>query len=101
MSFDLNIVDADTPILLSFEDMGQLRIFLQNLNNVLVHCDCGETAKTTHVNGHPYLQWKTEILFYFTFSELKQLHRRFGHPHVDKLINDLKKSKVSTITPET
>lgn len=90
-----------TPILLSIDDMDRLGIFLQNLDNVLVHRDYGEPAEVTRVNGHPYLQWNTEITSYFTFPELKRLHRCFGHSHVDKLVKVLKRSEMSTITPET
>lgn len=66
-----------------------------------MHRDSGKTAKIARVNGHSYLQWNTEITSYFTFPKLNRLHRRFVHPHVDKLFNALKQSEVSSITPET
>lgn len=101
MSFDLNVANADTPILLSIDDMDRLGIYLLNLDNVLVHRNSGETTKITRVNGHPYLQRNTEITSYFTFPEIKRIHRRFGHSHVDKPINGLKRLEISTIKTET
>lgn len=101
MSFDIHVVNADTPKLRSIDDMDRLGIYMQNLDNFLIHRDSGETAKIARVNSHPYLQRNTKIASYFTFPELRRLHRHFGHPHVDKLVNVLKRLKVSTITPET
>lgn len=101
MSFDLLVVDADTPILLPIYNMEGLGVYLQNLDDVHIHHAFGEKAKITRLNNHLYLQCNTNITSHFTFSKLKRLHRCFGDLPADKLVNFLNRAEMSTITPDT
>lgn len=100
MSFDLHGVNAETPILLLFDGIGRLVVHLQKLYDIVIHRDSSETADIGRFDRRLYLQWDTDITLQFTFSELRRLHCRFGHPHVDKLVNVLKGADISTITAE-
>lgn len=101
MSFDLHVVNFNTPILLSLDDMDRLGVYMKNLDDFFVHRASGEEAKITRLNGHPYLRWEKNIASYFTFFELKCLHRRFGRLHVDKPVSVLNRAEIPTITTDT
>lgn len=101
MFFKLHTVDVSTPILLPIYDKNQLRVFFQNLDNFLLHRDSGDTAHIVRPGGRPYLRSSTGVASHFLFSELRELHPRFFHPHVDKLVDFLKHAKMLNITLDT
>lgn len=91
---EFHIVKTDTPFLLSLADMDCLKIYLNNVKNILVTKD--QTIPIVCQFGHPFLLWKTTLQSYImesfdtnpcylTDTELCQLHRRFGHPSAMKL----------------
>ena len=113
---EFHVVKADTSFLLSLADIDRLRVYLNNVENILV----GDNHVTPVVRrfGHPFLLWKTAVQSYITQSfntnpcyltdtELRQLHRRFGHPSMTKLRalleqsghgNDLDKTVLEKLT---
>jgi hypothetical protein len=89
-----HIVHADTPFLLCLADMDSLQIYYNNLKNVVI-TRVGDVPVVRRY-GHPFLLWDSSLQSYLCDSfcenpcyltdiELRQLHRRFGHPSVDKL----------------
>src|SRR6266516_285391 len=100
-SIEFHIVKADTPFLLCLADMDALEVYYNNLRNVLI-------APTKSVPvfrrfGHPFLLWEESLQSfiahsfdqnpcYLTTTELRRLHRRFGHPSVDRLYKVLERS---------
>lgn len=101
MFFKIHIVEADVPILLSIDDMGRLGIYLNNLTNKLEHPKSGEKADITRTHGHPFVLWNTTIRCFFPDMGLKRLHRRFGHPSTDKLMNLLRRSGLNDVDANT
>lgn len=101
VSFDAHIVDADTPILMSIDDMDRLGVYLNNLENVLVHSKTGSKVPITRVRGHPFVQWNSFSSCHLTEIELRRLHRRFGHPSTEKLLNILHRAEIADIGPNT
>lgn len=101
LSFDVHIVTADVPILLGLPHMDELGIYFNNLTDEIVHTASGQSIKAIRKFGHAFIQWNPFLSCHFTKVELRRLHRRFGHPHVDKLINLLERSEVDSVTPET
>ena len=98
---EFHIVEADTPFLLSLADMDRLKIYLNNLSNVLV-TPSGDVPVVRQF-GHPFLLWDTPLQVhlaesfdcnpcYLTTVELQRLHRRFGHPSVRRLQQVLERS---------
>ncbi|KAL3713545.1 hypothetical protein TMatcc_002248 [Talaromyces marneffei ATCC 18224] len=87
----------DTPQLYdSDQDMDRLGIYFDNTKNVLVGPKPGMTTPISRRFGHPFLIWDHSLKSYLTESfdtdtcfltetELRRLHRRFGHPSVEKL----------------
>lgn len=87
-----HVVDADIPFLLSIADMDYHGVYFNNVNNVLVSKT--GTYPVTRRFGHPFLLWKTHLPStahelgpecYLTYTELRRLHRRFGHPAAHRL----------------
>lgn len=95
------IMEAETPFLLSLEDMNQLGVYLNNLKNTLV-TKSGDIPVVPRF-GHVFLVWHATLATYITESltqnpcfltntELQRLHRRFGHPSVARLQRILNRS---------
>ncbi|KAE8549770.1 hypothetical protein EYB25_008294 [Talaromyces marneffei] len=91
-----HIIEVMTPFLLSIKDMDRLGIYFDNTKNVLVGPKPGMTTPISRRFGHPFLIWDHSLKSYLTESfdtdtcfltetELRRLHRRFGHPSVEKL----------------
>ena len=91
---EFHIVQADTPFLLCLSDMDRLKTYLNNVDNILVTKH--DTIPIVRRFGHPFLLWdKTLHAFisnsfssypcFLTETELRRLHRRFGHPSAERL----------------
>ncbi|KHJ30810.1 hypothetical protein EV44_g3573 [Erysiphe necator] len=87
-----HVVNADTPFLLSIADMDKHGVYLNNIKNILVSPT--QTFPVTRRFGHPFLLWKTHLPStthelgqecFLTYTELRRLHRRFGHPAAHRL----------------
>ena len=101
LEFSVQIVDDDLPILLLLADMDRLGIFFNNLQNHLIHHHSKERTINSRFFGHPFIRWDPLQQCFFTYTELKRLHKRFGHPHTDKLYNLLQRAGVSNVDSET
>ncbi|KAI0998751.1 hypothetical protein K3495_g9443 [Podosphaera aphanis] len=90
-----HVVSANAPFLLSIKDMDELRVKLDDLENVLIQGE--KYIPIIRAYGHPWMLLdKNKTLAYFsqeiqgdnltnchlTEIELRRLHRRFGHPSV-------------------
>ena len=101
--------------------MDRLGVHVDNLRNMIVGKDI-EIPVTRH-NGHIWLQWPIatainygqamtcledqttrfsylDYPYYFIDVQLRQLHRRFGHPSAPKLINLLRRAGHDDINEE-
>lgn len=89
-----HVVPANTPFLLCIADMDKLGVKLDNLRNVLVQGS--NMIPIVRKWGHPWLLLnqpeKTVACSHLTESELRRLHRRFGHPSAKRLIRLLHRS---------
>lgn len=84
-------------MLLSISNMDRPDIFYNKIPKKLVHVQFSLDTDVACHRGHLYLQWNELIVFHFTFAGLRRLHRQFGHPHVDKLVNLLKFADISSV----
>ncbi|KAF1828306.1 hypothetical protein BDW02DRAFT_652134 [Decorospora gaudefroyi] len=86
------VMPTNTPFLLCLADMDRHGIYLNNVDNVLVHQD--KEYPVIRKWGHPWLLLNSydTAAHYLTESELRQLHRRFGHPAADRLHKILTKA---------
>lgn len=89
------ILPTDTPFLMCLQDMDRLKVTYDNIRDVMVkHEDDGTitTYPTVRQGGHPWIMVDRDmaIACNLTEGELRQLHRRFGHPSVQKLTDILK-----------
>lgn len=89
-----HVVPANTPFLFCVQDMDRMGVRFDNLRNVLIQGS--KTVPVIRKFGHPFmlLHHSEQSLAYchLTETELKQLHRRFGHPSVQRLARVLYKS---------
>jgi len=90
------VLPTNTPFLLCLKDMDDLKVKFDNITNMLVKQD-GSEIPITRKWGHPFLQLKnlkeSIIECHLTEIELRRLHRRFGHPSVQRLVNILRRAK--------
>ena len=98
----LHIVKADTLFLLCLADLDRLKVYSNNVENVLVS-ENKQAFSVIRRFGHPFLLWAGPLQAYImqsfninpcylTEGELRQLHRRFGHPSPKKLQSVLENS---------
>jgi hypothetical protein len=90
-----HVIEASTPFLLSLRDLDRLNIYFDNTRDVLVGPTPNQTTPIIRRFGHPFLVWgdvySTHLLDSFNYNpcfltetELRRLHRRFGHPSTDR-----------------
>lgn len=95
-TIQFHVIEAMTPFLLSLKDMDNLDIFFDNTKNIVVRREPYMTAPVVRRFGHPFLMWDYSLASFLTESfdtdtcfltdtELRRLHRRFGHPSVGRL----------------
>lgn len=93
-SIIFHIVSVNTPFLLCLADMDKLGVFFNNVTNELVQANSVHPVIRRY--GHAFMMWHTSTYSlvsesfdinpcYLTEGELRQLHRRFGHPSVRRL----------------
>jgi hypothetical protein len=98
---EFHVVKADTPFLLSLADMDRLKVYFNNVENLLI----GKIKILPIIRrfGHGFLLWENSLhsyitqffefnFCYLTDVELRQLHRRFGHSSILKLYDLLERS---------
>lgn len=99
-----HIFDTDTPFILGLRDMDRLRVKFDNLDNVL-NTPRGDVAVMRR-GDHAFLIWDEYLSVFIQYGtkeqiqlpstpspqdcylsdvELRRLHRRFGHPSVQRL----------------
>ena len=93
-SITFQVVPTNTPFLFCIADMDTLRVKFDNLENVLIQGDT--RVPIVRKWGHPWLllhQLEKSVAWsHLTESELRQLHRRFGHPSVHRLLRVLQRA---------
>jgi hypothetical protein len=81
------VIPSNTPFLFCLGDMDKHNVYLNNVRDVLVHGD--KEYPVVRKWGHPWLlidEPERSIAWcHLTETELRQLHRRFGHPAADRL----------------
>src|SRR6266498_1835225 len=93
-NIDFHVVQADTPFLLCLADMDNLRTYYNNVTDTLI-TPSGKLPITRRF-GHHFLLWKDALQTYIqqsfnqnpcflTNTEIRRLHRQFGHPSAEKL----------------
>jgi hypothetical protein len=91
---EFHIVNANTPFLLSLSEMDAKGISLDNIQNKLINARDGSSTPIVRRFGHPFIMWGATIstTCYLTETELRTLHRRFGHPSAMRLLNLLERA---------
>ncbi len=105
ISFELvkfHVMKADTFFLLSLADMNRLKVYFNNVENLLV--DKIKILSIIRRFDHGFLLWNNSYCLhlyivqsfnfnfcYLTDVELRQLHKRFDHSFITKLHNLLKR----------
>lgn len=81
----MHVINEELPILLSLSDINPLGIYLNNLRDELIQHNYKDMADIERFFGYPFIRWDPVQQSFFTVTELKRLHKRFGHPHSEKL----------------
>lgn len=78
--------------ILCLKDMDSLNAYFNNLKNKIIQGS--SQYPIVRAFGHPFMILPdiTLVATFLTDTELRQLHRRFGHPSVNRLIRILERS---------
>lgn len=91
---EFHVVPANTPFLFCLQDMDAMGVKLDNLQNALIQGD--NIVPIVRKWGHPWMllhQLEQSLAWsHLTETELRQLHRRFGHPSVRRLLKVLQRA---------
>lgn len=71
------------------------------MKDTLNHVPTGATARVGRLFGHHMVIWNPFIGYMYTKADLPRLHHRFGHPHVEKLMNLLKRADSEKLNLKT
>jgi thiol-disulfide isomerase/thioredoxin len=113
-----HVIKTDTSFLLSLADMNRLKVYFNNVENILFMITKNRDLSVIRRFDHDFLLWKNSYflhsyiaqsfnsyLCYLTDVELRQLHRRFDHSSILKLHillkrseHDVKKSIIEKLT---
>jgi hypothetical protein len=112
---EFHVLETDTPFLLCIDDMDALGVYYNNVDNILVTPE--GTFPVIRRFGHPFMLWDESLESFIngslnqnpsslTDTELRRLHRRFGHPAMERLhwvleragYNDVNKRSIEYIT---
>jgi hypothetical protein len=89
-----HVVPTNTPFLLCLQDMDAMGVRFDNLKNILIQGN--KIVPVVRKWGHPWMLLnqleETLAWSHLTETELRQLHRRFGHPSVQRLTNVLQRA---------
>jgi len=100
---EFQVVPADTPFLFCLGDMDKHGVYFNNVRDVLVHGN--REHPVVRRWGHPWLlidEPERSIAWcHLTETELRQLHRRFGHPAADRLYKILTRAGYDDIDRTT
>jgi transposase InsO family protein len=99
-SLQVEVVDADIPLLLGLDFMDHMKVTANTLTNQLESAD-GWTLPLSRHGGHIYVEWDDLHATMFSTAQLQKLHRQFFHPSADKLYNLLKRSRPKDANEET
>jgi hypothetical protein len=114
ISFELmkfHVIKTDISFLLSLANMNRLKVYFNNIENILFMIIKNRDLSIIRRFDHDFLLWKNFLHFYITqffeFNlcylidvELRQLHRRFDHSFIKKL-HDLLKRSDHDVTPSS
>ncbi|KAK1907590.1 hypothetical protein P3342_005917 [Pyrenophora teres f. teres] len=87
---NFEVLEAPTPFLLCLADMDRLKVYFNNTTDELVQDKI--RIPVLRKWGHPWfhLNKRERATVFLTETELRRLHRRFGHPAVTRLVKLLK-----------
>lgn len=87
--------------LMSVDDMNLLDIYLKNFPEELFHVQSSQTSHDIRNHAHLFVDLDAKINYQFTNVKNFRLHRKFGHPSVDKPIRVLSNTNVDDINEHT
>jgi hypothetical protein len=80
------VMPINTPFLLCLANMDRCGVYFNNINNTLMHN--GKEYSIVRKWGHPWFLLgnaeTTAVYYHLTETELRQLHRRFGHSAAER-----------------
>jgi hypothetical protein len=101
----LHVIKTNTSFLLSLANMNRLKVYFNNVENILFMIIKNRSLSIIRRFDHDFLLWKNSYflhsyiaqsfnfnLYYLTDVELRQLHKWFDHSFITKLHDLLKRS---------
>lgn len=92
------VLDVNTPFLLSLKDADRLGAYFDNTTDRIVRKRDNTSLPVVRKWGHPFFNLsRAESSVFVTETELRRLHRRFGHARADRLYQMLKKAGIEDV----
>lgn len=81
----VDVVKPNIPMLIGLDALDANGMYVNNIQNLLVHNDTKWGIPLVRKAGHVYCEWDNQILF--TINELRKMHVGFYHPSTCKIFN--------------
>ena len=94
----VDIVRANIPLLIGLDALDEYQLYVNNIQNLLIHDRIGWIVPLQRLDGHMFYAWGNEI--FFILPELRKMHKGFYHPSAEKLLNLIKRAEPKHATPE-
>ena len=99
-SIEMDVVQADVPMLIGLEVLDRERLIPDNVANKLRSLENGWSLPITRKYGHLYVEWDFPKIW-FSKEQIRKLHLQFYHPSADKLFRLIQRAKPGEATSET
>ena len=100
ISIEMDVVQADVPMLIGLEVLDRERLIPDNVANKLRSLEDGWSLPITRKYGHLYVEWDFPKIW-FSKEQIRKLHLQFYHPSADKLFRLIQRAKPGEATSET
>lgn len=92
---------AAVSLLVATDKLDHGELFYIYLADQLIYSETGQWSVVAKDDQHSFIRWNSSTQCYYTTIELRRLHRQFGHPHTEKLINLLRWDDIQSIDKNT
>ena len=100
LSFEVEIVNVDVPLLIGLERLDTFKVSIDLANDRMLSRDGEWEIHLKRDQGHLFVIWNVQAGILVTLPELRKCHRHFYHPNSQRLFAILRRSRREEFSPQ-
>ena len=100
LSFDVEVVNVDVPLLIGLEFLDTFKVSIDLANDRMLSRGGEWEIHLKTDQGHLFVVWNVQADILFTLPELRKCHRHFYHPESQRLFAILRRSRREECSPQ-